>query len=194
MKNINKKLTTKFGLFLVGISPLLLSWLLVIPAIAQTSPGANINSLDKCFSNKTDVKNTIKESIKTGKPLLTEKSLNERWQKLNSLTSRNDIQKINNDLKGFVNANFCLTPQQKTFFSRLSKEDIAKIKGAIQKAQANKIPLEFRFIQRKDIGSIGIVDVSETREIQKAGSDLEFALIRIKFKKEVDIDTDKKEK
>lgn len=154
MKNNSKKQATKLGLFLAVASPLLLSCFLATPTIAQ-------NSLQTSSSNSSEVKAAIKDSRKTGKPLLREKTLSDRISNLNSSATRSDIQKASHDLKGFVNDNFSLTAQQKQGLNNLSKQDTAKIKAALSKAQRENIPVKFSFVTGKTRLSDGLVSVSE---------------------------------
>lgn len=157
MKNNNRNQVTKLGLFLAAACPLLLSCFFATPAIGQ-------KSLELSSSNISEVKTAIKESRKTGKPLLRQSTLSERISNINSSATKRDIQKASHDLKDFVNENFTLTAQQKRTLNNLSQKDIAKIKAALSKAEKENTPVKFSFATGNRRISDGVISISEVSE------------------------------
>lgn len=150
MKNNNRNQVTKLGLYLAAASPLVISCFLGSPTIAQ-------DSLRASSFNISDVKAAIKESRKTGKPLLTDKTLSDQISKLNS----SENKRATYDLKSFINKNFSLTNKQKRGFNNLSKQDTDKIRAALSKAQKENIPVKFSFATINTRPADGLVRISE---------------------------------
>ncbi len=110
----------------------------------------------------------------TGKPLLTDKSLNEIF--LNAIRNRNKavytnlLNEAKTNLYKFLSKYFTLTPIQATLIKNISKQNIEEINKGIEMAVRNREPISAEFIGAPTKGTVKLTANVSHKESSDGGS------------------------
>ena len=110
----------------------------------------------------------------TGKPLLTDKSLNEIF--LSAIRNRNKavytnlLNEAKTNLYKFLSKYFTLTPIQATLIKNISKQNIEEINKGIEMAVRNREPISAEFIGAPTKGTVKLTANVSHKESSDGGS------------------------
>jgi rRNA maturation endonuclease Nob1 len=97
----------------------------------------------------TGLRQALAQAKQAGKPLLTEKGVNEFINSKTKAELRSLMQEASKDLIGFLHKHFFLAAQQESELKTLSKTDISKLSSALTKAEKQNMSVKVKIITGK---------------------------------------------
>jgi hypothetical protein len=92
------------------------------------------------------LRQALAQAKQAGKPLLTEKGVNELINSKSKEELRSLMLEASKDLNGFLRKHFFVAAQQESELKTLSKSDISKLSSALVKAEKQNSTVKVKFV------------------------------------------------
>jgi hypothetical protein len=103
----------------------------------------------------TGLKQALAQAKKAGKPLLTEKGVNEFINGKSKEELRSLMQEASKDLIGFLHKHFFVAAQQENELKTLAKSDISKLSEALAKAEKQNMSVKVKIVTAGKVAPTG---------------------------------------